>query len=460
MALEQAVAQYTSKLRQERLNVIKDAGSKNLGTLNARDILLGLRGTPALHWEHSWVTSNGLVLRNGRTLADLRGVSVERLLLLFLTGQISGVLEDLQHELIRYDDESKDDYSIYSSVVHSLDSDTPVITQLISALLALHGPKSRQGRRLRTSLSTQELWKDTLVDVLYLITILPKIAGLIMANKHGARSSYTDSVPGKHEFSFAREVSRHLIRGVIGVPHENVEGFISLYLVLHADHGGGNASAHTSRLVSSTLADPVLSLTSALCSLSGPLHGGANGEAFQWMQTLYNHVGKDSSDKTESVRRYTRETIKRGEKIPGFGHAVLGQVDPRVVALLDYAASDKALRHHPYVTFLRMALPEIGSVLREEGKVRSPHPNVDAVSGMLLRALVRPAPCSYSGAVDMDDCIDVDLDSFTADLGLLLFSLGRSVGVLSHVVLDRAIGAPLERPDSLPLGQLVIRSRL
>ena len=172
------------------------------------------------------------------------------------------------------------------------------------------------------------------------------------------------------------------------------------------------------------------------------------------MQKLYNSVNEDSSDKAKTVRRFTREALNRGEKIPGFGHAVLKQADPRVVALLDYADSDEALCHDPQVKFIRLALAEVGSVLREEGKVRSPYPNVDSVSGMLLNALVRPSPRNHSQAADMD------METYVADLGLLLFSLGRSVGILSHMVLDRAMGTPLERPDSLPLGELSILSKL
>ena len=77
-------------------------------------------------------------------------------------------------------------------------------------------------------------------------------------------------MPETGESYFAQQVSRHLVEGVTGIPHKNVQGFVSRYLVLHADHGGGNASAHTSRLVSSTLADPFVSLAAALCGLSRP----------------------------------------------------------------------------------------------------------------------------------------------------------------------------------------------
>ena len=460
--LEELVDDFTTQIARERTRIMKDdAGGKSLGSLTARDIMLGLRGTPTLYWEHSFLGENGLVLRDGRTLADLQGHSVESLILLFLTGQTSRGSHELQQALQKYYREAQDDSAIYMSVIDSLDNNAPAMTQLSSALLALHGSKSRQGRRLHTSLSTKELWKDTLQDALYLLTVLPEIVGYIMVQKYGTQSSSSTSQRGigggggGGEYSFAKEVSHHLISRVTGLSGENVQSFLSLYLILHADHGGGNASAHTSRLVGSTLANPFLSLSSALSSLSGPLHGGANGEALLWMKKLYRHVSTSSSRGSEkdSVRQYTRSALNRGEKIPGFGHAILRQIDPRVVSLLDFAASDRTLCQHPQVVFLRLALPEVGSVLRERGKVRSPYPNIDSVSGVLLGALAEP---DSQTAEDMN----MDMDAYTADLGLLLFSLGRSIGLLSHLVLDRALGVPLERPDSLPLGQLVTRSKL
>ena len=92
MTLLHEVDAYLSKLRLKRQSIINDASKKTLGTLKASDILLGLRGTPALHWEHSRVTENGPVLTDGRNLAELGDISVERLLLFFLTGQMSGDL--------------------------------------------------------------------------------------------------------------------------------------------------------------------------------------------------------------------------------------------------------------------------------------------------------------------------------------------------------------------------------
>jgi len=56
-----------------------------------------------------------------------------------------------------------------------------------------------------------------------------------------------------------------------------------LYLVLHADHEGGNVSAHAHHLVGSALSDPYLSLSAAMNGLAGPLHGLANQECLRYL---------------------------------------------------------------------------------------------------------------------------------------------------------------------------------
>lgn len=440
---------YTCQLKSQFKSLKSDDCALET-PLRRRDVLSGLRGVPMLFWEHSIVTDNGLVLRDKHTtLGDLKNYSMEGILWLFLTGKASQDLGDLKEELGKLATDADNDSWIYTRVIDSLSCDTPVITQLCSALLALHGSKSIQGRRLRSSLSTKELWKDTLQDVLYIFVVIPKIAGYIIMKKYGLGDSLCTSSRG--HYSFAGEVTRHLLGSVSGRAFDrHAEEFISLYLILHADHGGGNASAHTCRLVGSTLADPFQTLASALASLSGPLHGGANGEALKWFKKLQRNVQKSStgSVSTAAIRQYTQKELDLGLKIPGFGHAALKKIDPRVVAMLNFADSDTKLCHHRDVAFLREALSEVSAVLRQQGKVRSPHPNVDAVSGVLLSTL--------SDREGLSECND----ALVADLGLLLFSLGRSVGLLAHLVLDRALGVPLERPDSVTLGHLLMRSKL
>lgn len=69
-----------------------------------------------------------------------------------------------------------------------------------------------------------------------------------------------------------------------------------LYLVIHSDHEGGNASAHATHLVASTLSDPYLAFSGGLNALAGPLHGLANQEVLGWIQQLQAKFQKEGKE--------------------------------------------------------------------------------------------------------------------------------------------------------------------
>lgn len=107
-----------------------------------------------------------------------------------------------------------------------------------------------------------------------------------------------------------------------------------------SDHEGGNVSAHTGKLVGSALSDPFLSYAAALNGLAGPLHGLANQEVLVWLTKMQSKIGEDASD--EAVKEYVWSTLKSGQVVPGYGHAVLRKTDPRYVAQREFA-----LKHLP-----------------------------------------------------------------------------------------------------------------
>merc|ERR1719253_1439933 len=111
-----------------------------------------------------------------------------------------------------------------------------------------------------------------------------------------------------------------------------------LYLCIHTDHEGGNASAHTAHLVGSTLSDPYLALSGGLNALAGPLHGLANQEVLGWIQDLqakFSAEGKDVN--AETITEFAWDTLNSGQVIPGYGHAVLRKTDPRYSCQREFA---------------------------------------------------------------------------------------------------------------------------
>ena len=140
----------------------------------------------------------------------------------------------------------------------------------------------------------------------------------------------------------------------------------------------------------------------------------------------------------------------------------------------------------------RLAVPNVSIALQKEGKLTSPHPNVDSVSGLLLEALLSDHDNIANGTHSTNGANgthstnrtnhrshnnkicntsneshhhhdhhnnhgknDTGLEKRAETVGILLFAISRSIGSLAQLVLDRAVHSPLERPGSLDLASLL-----
>jgi citrate synthase len=106
-------------------------------------------------------------------------------------------------------------------------------------------------------------------------------------------------------------------------PDQDDARALDVTLVLYADHTM-NASTFTARVIASTLSDMHSAITGAIAALKGPLHGGANEEAFRMLEEI------DDPDGAES---YVKDRLARKQKIMGFGHRVYKTEDPRATHL-------------------------------------------------------------------------------------------------------------------------------
>lgn len=131
--------------------------------------------------------------------------------------------------------------------------------------------------------------------------------------------------------------------------------------VLCSDHEGGNVSAHTGKLVGSALSDPFLAFGASLNGLAGPLHGLANQEVLIWLQKMREEIGENASD--EAVKDYVWSTLKGGQVVPGYGHAVLRKTDPRYTAQREFAL--KHLPHDPLFKLVGQVYNIVPNILLE-----------------------------------------------------------------------------------------------
>ena len=105
----------------------------------------------------------------------------------------------------------------------------------------------------------------------------------------------------------------------------------------------------------------------------------ANQEVLNWLQKMKKSVGSDLSD--QAITDYLWSTLKSGQVVPGYGHAVLRKTDPRYVSQREFA-----LRHlpdDPMFKLVSQVYKIAPGVLTEHGKTKNPYPNVDAVSSLL-----------------------------------------------------------------------------
>lgn len=148
-------------------------------------------------------------------------------------------------------------------------------------------------------------------------------------------------------------------------------------LTLHAEHTM-NASTFSARVTASTLTDPYAVVASAVGTLGGPLHGGANEEVIEMLQQIGS---------VENVRPYLEDRLTRKAKIMGFGHRVYKVKDPRAIILQNLA--QKLFEKFGHDKYYDIAV-EMERVLEEKLAQKGIYPNVDFYSGLVYRKLGIP----------------------------------------------------------------------
>lgn len=149
-------------------------------------------------------------------------------------------------------------------------------------------------------------------------------------------------------------------------------------LTLHAEHTI-NASTFSAMVTASTLTDPYGVIASAVGTLAGPLHGGANEDVI----SMLSEIGS-----VENVRPYLKRCFETKAKIVGFGHRVYKVKDPRAIILQELAV--ELFEKFGYDKYYQIAL-EMEKVVEEKLGHKGIYPNVDFYSGLVYRKLGIPS---------------------------------------------------------------------
>ncbi|MFM7409064.1 MAG: citrate synthase [Cuspidothrix sp.] len=148
-------------------------------------------------------------------------------------------------------------------------------------------------------------------------------------------------------------------------------------LILHVEHTM-NASTFSARITASTLTDPYAVVASAVGTLGGPLHGGANEEVIQMLEEIGS---------VDNVRPYVEDLLQRKAKIMGFGHRVYKVKDPRATILQNLA--EELFEKFGYDEYYEIA-QEMERVVSEKLGSKGIYPNVDFYSGLVYRKMGIP----------------------------------------------------------------------
>jgi citrate synthase len=410
-----------AKLEQKK-SVLKEHGRKMLSEVTVAQAYGGMRGVKGLVTETSSVDPYDGIRFRGFSIPELqealpraRGGEEplpEGIFALLLTGDLPTAEEVA--EITRFWRAHETLPEHVKVVLDSMPMETHPMTQLSQGILAMQ-PDSIFARRYRQGMAKTEFWRATLEDALILLARLPVLAAYIYRRTY-KRGDHI--APSDTSVDWAANLAQ-----MMGVDLPAFAELMRLYLSIHADHEGGNVSAHTTHLVGSALSDPYLCLAAGMNGLAGPLHGLANQEVVRWIMELKEKLSGVPTQR--QLETYVWNTLESGHVVPGYGHAVLRRTDPRYMAQRQFA-----LRHLPEdenFRIVQMLFEIVPGVLKQHGKAKNPWPNVDAHSGCLL--------------------VHYGVDEY--DFYTVLFGVSRAMGVLASLVWDRALMLPLERPKSV-----------
>ncbi|HSL89672.1 MAG TPA: citrate (Si)-synthase [Ignavibacteriaceae bacterium] len=426
-SLKTKLKEKIDEWRPRTTRLVKEFGDVKVGEVNIGQVIGGARGVKSLVTDISYLDPmEGIRFRGftiPETMEKLPKVPgsempyVEGFFYLLLTGEIP-TQKDVE-EVAEEFSKRKDVPEYVFNMLKALPADSHPMAMLSAGIVAMQRESVFVKEYEAGNLNKDNMWEATYEDGLTLLARLPRLASFIYRLKY----KNGDIIPADPKLDMGGNFA-HMMG--IKKPYDDVA---RMYFILHSDHESGNVSAHTGHLVASALSDVYYSISAMINGLAGPLHGLANQEVLRWLQGVMDQMqGKVPTE--DEMKKFVWDTLNSGQVIPGFGHAVLRKTDPRYTAQREFC-----LKHLPddllfkYVDVLYKVTPPI---LQEQGKAKNPWPNVDAQSGVIQW---------YYGLTEYD-------------FYTVLFGVGRALGVVSNIIWDRALGYPIERPNSLTTAML------
>ena len=399
--------------RYEAKQLLEEKGDKVVSNVTVAQAYGGMRGVKGLVCDTSAVSADsGLIIR-GRPLLDITDILPEEVFYLLLTGDLpdKAALKDLQSQLSKHAEVPK----YVWDVLRAMPKDSHPMVMFNAAILVME-KESEFRKQYDKGLQKQDYWKAILDDAIRLVAKLPALGAGVYRIRFDKGELITPDKSLDWGANFA-----HMLG--IDDPDGLLKKLMRLYLMLHCDHEGGNVSAFSALTVASALSDPYYAVSAGLNGLAGPLHGLANQECLKFVLEIEEHFG--GSPSLDELSKFVWDRLNSGRVIPGYGHAVLRCPDPRFTAFINFGREH--IKGDPVFNIVSDLFDVVPNVLKEQGKAKNPWPNVDAASGSLLY---------HFGMTEF---------SFYT----VLFSISRAMGMVSQMVINRALGMPITRPKSI-----------
>ena len=404
--------------------LFKEHGNTVIGQVTIESVIDGMKGLPALLTLTSKLDAHEGIRFRGYSIPELQEKLPklspddeplpEGLFYLMLLGEIPTLAE-----VKEIGEEWKKRAIVPKHVLktlYALPMESAPMADFSVGILAL-ATESKFLSAYNAGVGKKDYWDSTYEDVMNFISQLPVIASYIY-RKHYFKGKVIAADP---KLDWSANLAH-----MMGYDNPDIYKLFRLYLTIHADHEGGNVSAHTTHLVASALSNPYYSYAAGMLGLAGPLHGYANQEVVAWVLDMIKQLGTESPTK-QQIHDFCEKTIAAGRVIPGYGHAVLRKTDPRFEAQRAFAA--KYCKGDSFIQIINDLYEVVPPILGSLCKVKNPWPNVDAYSGSLLR----------------------HYKIMEAPFYTVLFGVSRALGVLASLLWDRALGLQIERPSSYTL---------
>ncbi|MBC7868447.1 MAG: citrate (Si)-synthase, partial [Gloeobacteraceae cyanobacterium ES-bin-316] len=279
------------EINAEIKEMLKEHGNKTIGEVTLNQVYQGMRGITGLVTETSLLDAQEGIRFRGYTIPELQEKLPkasngseplpEGLFHLMLLGELP-TEDNVSHITSVWQRRSHVPNHVFATIEATPLSTHPM-TQFVIAIMALQ-TESSFAKRYAAGMNKKDYWEATFDDAMDLIARLPRVAAYIYRRKYKNGDHIQPNGLLDWSGNFAH---------MMGYDGEGFKELMRLYMTIHADHEGGNVSAHATHLVGSALSDPYLAFAAGMNGLAGPLHGLANQEVIKWIYEMQEQLGTD-----------------------------------------------------------------------------------------------------------------------------------------------------------------------